>query len=137
MSQELWDLFKVGGIASIDFFIGGFVGLGMNSIYTPSTPYAQILTQQEFWSVFGVTIVELFLDGILAVCLRKLIYPLDMDDLTGGMFFAMPFLMMQPVLLKNIHLLYQFLMGHFVKGAPTSPKKTENSTVSGEPEYDE
>jgi len=127
MSQELWDVLKVGGVAFVDFMIGGLTGLTVDQVYKPGTPYSKIESQQQFWMVFGITFLEIFFDGILAVYLRKLIYPMDMQDLTGGMFFGMPFLMTQPTLFRNLSLIWQYMTaGMFAPFAPPPqiPPKT-------------
>lgn len=125
MSQELWNLLKDGGIAAIDFFVGSLTGFSVEFLIKPDTPYPMIKTSQELWTIVGVTLLELFFDGILAVCLRRLMYPIDMEDPTGGMFFAMPFLMTQHTLFNNMALIWKFLMGQM---GPTPPAKSVNSS---------
>lgn len=130
MSQELWDLLKIGGVSSVDFLVGGLTGFLVDYLYSDvGGPLTQITDSKQFWNVFLTTFFEIFFDGILAVCLRKLVYPLDMEDLTGGMFFIMPFLMSQVGLFRRVRMIFDYFMG--ITFVPKNSGKIQESVFDG------
>lgn len=109
MSQEMYDYAKGMAVSVFDLFVGYSVGqvIDMPFNYPSLLP---INDMDGFWKVLGVVVFETCLTSLSLLTLRKLMYPADMLDETGGMFFMMS-LTKQPALWANIQGLWDYIYG--------------------------
>lgn len=125
MSQEFWDSIKAIAIGMFDLAVGYLAGTVIDWPFSDKQKLLPIENVDAFWKVLGLVLAETAVTAAALTGLRALMYPREMDDPTGGMFFAQAIMMAEPSLWANLRGLADFMGGHLTRNSSPIEANTD------------
>lgn len=124
-SEELYEYVKAIGIGVFDLAIGYLCGQIIDLPFN-RPKLLPIGDMGGMWKVLGLVAGECAVTTAVLIGMRRLMYPSEMDDLTGGMFF-MQAILRQTAFWDNLSALWAYVYGKVARVPPSSGADNESS----------